>query len=141
MVIASSLPGLKVSLTPCLYLRPSHSPMTSRISKMNHICASGSMMSSLAHHDEPDPFKILFLKGPKHKHLAKVCISAYICCSSSLTVLSVCSVSNRPVMPAIKANTDVMVLVSLTLFFLLTPALNVLQAQCSNWYLTAYPLI
>ena len=44
-------------------------------------------------------------------------------------------------MPAIKANTDVMVLVSLTLFFLLTPALNVLQAQCSNWYLTAYPLI
>ena len=66
-------------------------------------------MSSSVHHDEPDPFKILFLKGPKHKCLAKVCISAYIRCSSSLTVLSACSVSNRPAMPAIKANTDVMV--------------------------------
>ena len=66
-------------------------------------------MSSLVHHDEPDPFKILFLKGPKHKHLAKVCISAYIRCSSLLTVLSAHSVSNRPAMPAIKANADVMV--------------------------------
>ena len=98
-------------------------------------------MSSLAHHDEPDPFKILFLKGPKHKHLAKVCISAYIHCSSLLTVLSARSVSNRPAMPAIKANANVMVPVSLTLFFSLTPALNVLQVQCSNWYLTTYPLI
>ena len=68
-------------------------------------------MSSSVHHDEPDPFKILFLKGPKHKHLAKVCISAYIHCSSLLTVLSARSVSNRPAMPAIKANADVMVLV------------------------------
>ena len=60
--------------------------------------------------DEPDPFKISFLKGPKRKRLAKVRIR--LLPSFLDTFIDVFYPPNRPVMPATRANEDAMARVS-----------------------------
>lgn len=57
--------------------------------------------------DEPDPFKISFLKGPKRKRLAKVRISVKIFLLTSQIIFL------RLAMPVTRASDDAMALVSL----------------------------
>lgn len=96
---------------------PSDSSNTSPFPSSTQPTMPPASQASFRTSDEPDPFKISFLKGPKRKRLAKVCIpSIQSIHSCLLTALSIPSISDRLVTPAIKANVDVTVLVRLPLF-------------------------
>jgi hypothetical protein len=69
-----------------------------------HLSMPPPSQSSFRSSDEPDPFKISFLKGPKRKRLAKVRMPFY---HPLLTpFIDVLYPFNRPVMLAIRANGD-----------------------------------
>ena len=60
-----------------------HPPATSFSS--SHPPSMPPPQSSFRSPDEPDPFKISFLKGPKRKRLAKVCMRAFNQAFTALT--------------------------------------------------------
>ena len=89
-VVRSAFPltfSLSMDCSPVDHF-PSDSSQTSPFSSSTQPTMPPASQSSFRTSDEPDPFKISFLKGPKRKRLAKVCISAYSWCSCLLTAVN-----------------------------------------------------
>jgi len=96
--------------------------------------------SSLRPSDEPDQFKISFLKGPKRKRLAKVCMlvfSQYNVLTPSIDILYV---HIRPAMLVIRASGDATAPVSghPSPGLPHAPVLTIPLAPCSNWYVPCF---